>query len=345
MYARCLFCSSSLGKNQALEYMPQGRRVAFDAQRGRVWAVCPTCGRWNLCPFEERWEVLEECARLSMTALIQESTEEISLLRHRSGLSLIKVGAPPLAELVSWRFARSLVGRRRKFWMAIAASSLVPFVAIGGAAIGGGAFAALHSVLTLRRIFRETSKPFIDWTTGSGAHLQITASAARGLCYGPDQSEGTVLRVRTQNAGFQEVGDGEAMVLLARALPLINETGGNTDSAITAAESIADAGGTEGFLASIAADGELHRRSVFGRPSSPNYGVGAIYKFPAAIRLGLEAATHMGQEDRALSGGIEGIIAEWRAAEEIAEISDGLIEPVGWDDFKRRQDSEGDGSQ
>ena len=343
MYSKCLFCSSALGRNQVLEYMPQGRRVAFDLQRGRLWAVCPACGRWNLSPFEERWEVLEECARLSTTALIQESTGEISLLRHRSGLSLIRVGGPPLGELVSWRFARSLLRRRKKFWVAMAAASVVPFVAIGGAAVGGGAVASLHSVLAMRRVLRENTKPVIDWTTGSGTHLQISASAARALCYGSDQAEGVVLRVRTQNAGFQEVKDGDAAVLLARAMPLINETGGSTGSALAAAESIVAAGGTEGFLASVASNGELHRRAVLGKPSSPKYRVGAILKFPAAIRLGLEAATHLDQEDRVLSGEMEGVVEEWRSAEEVAEISDGLLEPAGWEDFKRRHDSEGEG--
>jgi len=345
MYARCLFCNSSLGRNHVLEFMPQGRRVAFDLQRGRLWAVCPACGKWNLCPFEERWEVLEDCARLSMTALIQESTGEISLLRHRSGLSLIRVGGPSLGELVSWRFARNLLRRRRNFLIGMATATVVPLVAVWGAAVGGGVASALYSSLVFRHVHQETRKPVIDLATGAGTPLQITASAARALCYATGQSDGTVLRVRTQNAGFQEVRDGDAMVLLARALPLINETGGSTDSALSAAESITDAGGTEGYLASVAADGALHRRSVLGKPSSPRYRVGAIYKFPVAIRLGLEAATHMDQEDRALSGEIEGIMAEWRHAEAIAEISDGLIEPAGWGDFKRRHDPMSDGGE
>ena len=39
--------------------------------------------------------------------------------------------------------------------------------------------------------------------------------------------------------------------------------------------------------------------------------------------------------DRVLSGELSGIITEWRNAEELAEISDNLIEPPGWDEFKR----------
>ena len=341
MYSNCLFCSAKLGKNRALEHMAVGRRVAFDLDKSRLWAVCPRCGRWNLCPFEERWEVLEECARLSTTALIQESTGEIALLRHRSGLSLIRVGGPSLPELVSWRFARNVLRRRRAFAKAMAAATVVPTAGIWGVAVGGGAVSALFSIYMVRRVILESSRPIIDWTTGTGSHLQVTTSAARALCYGSDQSAGTVLRVRTRNAGFQEVGGSDAIVLLARAMPLINETGGNTASALAAAEAISERGGTEGFMASIAADGELHRRSVLGRPSSSKQRVGAIYKFPAAIRLGLEAATHLGQEERVHSGELDGVLAAWRSAEELAEISDGLLDPPGWDAFKRKHVADG----
>jgi len=321
--------------------MPQGRRVAFDLKRGRLWVVCPACGRWNLSPIEERWEVLEECARLSQKALLQESTGEISLLRHGSGLSLVKVGAPSLGETVSWRFARSLLRRRRNFVLGMAVASALPLITIFGAGVGGSMAALFSSSLTLRRLYKETATTAIDWTTASGTRLQITTGAARALCYAEDQSNGMVLSVRTHNAGFQEVEGGDARVLLARALPLINESGGNTGFALFAAELIKEAGGAEGYLASVAADGELHKRSVLGRPSSRKHRVGSIYQFPSAIRLGLEAATHMDLETRALSGEIEGILSEWRAAEELAEISDGLLEPPGWDDFRKKHGQEG----
>jgi hypothetical protein len=40
MYSTCLFCNSDLGANQAVEHFPVGRRLAFDASKGRLWAVC-----------------------------------------------------------------------------------------------------------------------------------------------------------------------------------------------------------------------------------------------------------------------------------------------------------------
>ena len=59
MYSTCIFCHSSLGKNEAVEQFPIGRRLAFDGEKGRLWAVCAKCGRWNLTPIEERWEAIE----------------------------------------------------------------------------------------------------------------------------------------------------------------------------------------------------------------------------------------------------------------------------------------------
>ncbi|MDB4950761.1 MAG: hypothetical protein JWM27_3410 [Gemmatimonadetes bacterium] len=45
MYRSCIFCSANLGANQAVEEFPVGRSLAFDAWKGRLWAVCPRCGR------------------------------------------------------------------------------------------------------------------------------------------------------------------------------------------------------------------------------------------------------------------------------------------------------------
>lgn len=54
MYATCLFCNGALGQNDAVETFPVGRRLAFDAAKGRLWVVCRACERWNLTPLEER---------------------------------------------------------------------------------------------------------------------------------------------------------------------------------------------------------------------------------------------------------------------------------------------------
>jgi hypothetical protein len=40
MYSTCLFCNENLGKNEVVEHFPIGRRLAFDAAKGR-----PAVGR------------------------------------------------------------------------------------------------------------------------------------------------------------------------------------------------------------------------------------------------------------------------------------------------------------
>lgn len=64
MYSTCLFCSEDLGSNEAIEHFPVGRRLAFDAAKGRLWVVCRKCERWNLTPLEERWEAIEDATTI-----------------------------------------------------------------------------------------------------------------------------------------------------------------------------------------------------------------------------------------------------------------------------------------
>ncbi|MGI9039356.1 MAG: hypothetical protein ACR2GQ_10905 [Gemmatimonadota bacterium] len=59
MYSTCLFCNRPLGTNEAIEEFPIGRRLAYDPAKGRLWAVCRRCERWNLSPLEIRWEAIE----------------------------------------------------------------------------------------------------------------------------------------------------------------------------------------------------------------------------------------------------------------------------------------------
>ena len=64
VYSTCIFCNRSLGTNSTLASFPVGRRVAFDAAKGRLWVICRRCERWNLTPLDERWEAVEEAERL-----------------------------------------------------------------------------------------------------------------------------------------------------------------------------------------------------------------------------------------------------------------------------------------
>jgi len=54
LFRRCLFCHAPFAENGELLRMPRGHKIAFDPVRGRLWAVCGRCHRWNLAPIEER---------------------------------------------------------------------------------------------------------------------------------------------------------------------------------------------------------------------------------------------------------------------------------------------------
>src|SRR5947208_534663 len=104
MYTTCIFCRSRLGENEIVETFPVGRRLAFDAAKGRLWVVCRKCERWNLTPLEERWEAVEDCERLFQDTRRRVSTDNIGLARLSEGLELVRIGAPLRPEFAAWRY-------------------------------------------------------------------------------------------------------------------------------------------------------------------------------------------------------------------------------------------------
>jgi hypothetical protein len=108
-----MFCHAGLGSNEAIEHFPVGRRLAFDAAKGRLWAVCRSCERWNLSPLEERWEAIEECERLFRDTKLRVSTENIGLARLKEGTTLVRVGDPQRPEMAAWRYGDRFHRRRQ----------------------------------------------------------------------------------------------------------------------------------------------------------------------------------------------------------------------------------------
>src|SRR3954471_5674881 len=104
MYSTCIFCHAPLGANEVVERFPVGRRLAFDAGRGRLWVVCRKCERWNLSPLDERWEAIEEGERLFRDTRLRVSTDNIGLARISEGLELVRIGSPPRPEMAAWRY-------------------------------------------------------------------------------------------------------------------------------------------------------------------------------------------------------------------------------------------------
>jgi hypothetical protein len=93
MYRNCIYCAADLGANESVEHFPVGRSVAFDGEKGRLWAVCRRCARWNLAPLEERWEAIEEAERLFRDTRLRAQSENVGLARLRDGTRLVRASA------------------------------------------------------------------------------------------------------------------------------------------------------------------------------------------------------------------------------------------------------------
>ncbi|MDQ3516364.1 MAG: hypothetical protein M3403_06270, partial [Gemmatimonadota bacterium] len=138
MYSTCLFCYRDLGRNQFVEHFEIGRRLAFDAAKGRLWVVCRGCERWNLTPLEERWEAVEECERAFSDTKLRVSTDNIGLARTREGLELVRIGAPKRPEMAAWRYGDQFGRRRRRHIVSYGVPSVaVSAFIVGDVALGG----------------------------------------------------------------------------------------------------------------------------------------------------------------------------------------------------------------
>ncbi|HMS03994.1 MAG TPA: hypothetical protein PKE51_13515, partial [Gemmatimonadaceae bacterium] len=173
MYAHCLHCGGDLGGNDVLEAFPVGRRVAFDEALGRLWVVCAKCERWNLAPFESRWEAIEQAERAYRGTTVRVATDNIGLARWRDGTTLVRVGRPLRPEFAAWRYGDQFGRRRRRAWLTggVAVAG-VGALATGAALTGAGiiALAPLLNVSTAlvamggaRTRLRPLAHPDGDW--------------------------------------------------------------------------------------------------------------------------------------------------------------------------------------
>lgn len=120
MFTRCLSCDIPFSETELLEGRRLGNEVAFDPQRGRLWAICRVCRRWTLEPLEERWEALEKLERLTgggsrgPDALrLLSRTENVALFQS-GGLRVLRVGHTERTEEAWWRYGQELQRSHRR---------------------------------------------------------------------------------------------------------------------------------------------------------------------------------------------------------------------------------------
>jgi hypothetical protein len=350
MYRSCIFCSAPLGSNEAIERFPVGRSLAFDAAKGRLWAVCPKCARWNLAPIEERWEAIEDAERLFRDTRLRAQSENVGLAKLRDGTRLIRVGQALPGELAVWRYGESLVRRRRRFLLRTAP---LPLAGAGLVIAGLAGGMAMYAVCLVGENVRLTAVEAIhrravalQVSSRDGAQLRLRhghlAQARLGregdeilLHLPPLPPENRVLRTSPQPLVLR---GGEAWTAMGRAMVHLNASAGSRDAVRQAVERLHLAGSPAELLLAAGGRGllldgaraptptrrdrafwekvfdnseELRRRAEARKPDWP-------------LALALEMALHEETERRALQGELAMLQAMWRQAEEIASIADRL---------------------
>ncbi len=319
-----MFCNKPLGTNEVVESFPVGRRLAFDAARGRLWVVCRKCERWNLTPLEERWEAVETCEKIFRETRVRVSTDNVGLAKHPEGLVLVRIGEPMRPEFAAWRYGDQF-GRRRKRQMLYGAGAAV---VMGGIVIGGAATGVLSGVM-----LSQSGNFWNLWMNGR-TRVKHRLPDGRVLKLKRPDLLGTRLRASDDELGFKvEVRRGkkkewfegeEARSVVGAILPKMNAMGGKPQIVQKAVDEIEGHGHPNDFLLDVVAGDRFNDKK--GVP-------GYINKMSKPTKLALEMALHEEQERRALEGELWRLERAWEEAEEIAGIADNLLLPEGADDF------------
>ena len=321
MYSACLFCHARLGRNEAVEHFAVGRRLAFDAAKGRLWVVCRRCDRWNLTPLEERWEAVEECERLFRATRLRMSTEQIGLARLAEGTTLVRIGRPERPEMVAWRYGAVLDRRRRETMLKVGLGvGAVGALVAGGAVAGVVSFGLFQPIVSVaKRIVNGAPGAVVARVeTAPGRTVEVRRRDAVQLRIRPDSGGGWSLQVPGEIGHAVQLRGDSALRAAGVLLPAVNRFGATRsqlDDAI-------------GLLRHESATDNFKRVVQVGAASDD----GEVAKMPAGIRLALEMAAHEEQERRAMAGELGALEQAWREAEEIAAIADDLLLPAAVSD-------------
>lgn len=360
MYRTCLFCAADLGTNEVLEAFPVGRLLAYDAWKGRLWAVCPRCARWNLAPIEERWETIESAEVRFRAAPLRVHSENVGLAKLPDGTGLIRIGEALPGELAAWRYGDQLRRRRVRHWVQsggefllgngpLAAAVLAP-TALGVAlpalfagvstlgAISVGAALGIASNLPQRWIWRRRGERVLLRVTRPDAD-PVVIRAADAIGARLDVAEDGRLRVRLEMEPLDEIRrvtrwmTGITLMhtpitvmgdpgrrLLGRLLVGVNRTGATRSQVAASLAELDLAGGSETFLHRIAE----RRPGVGGRRDRRPKSAAPLLRAPEA--LAFELALHEETERHALEGELRSLRSAWAEAEEIAAIADSLLD-------------------
>ena len=311
MFATCLHCHESLGQNRLIEHFPVGRRLAFDAAKGRLWVVCPDCRRWNLSPIEERWEAIEECERLYSKTRLRASSDNIGIARLAEGLDVVRIGQPKTPEMAAWRYASDF--RRR--WI----RSGIPLAIVSGGAAQGLLHALQNEVSTSQLLIGAGAIVAVSFLAAHGRSVRVALPSGQVVKLGPrvhrhirlePTSGGWALRLGELRDSTLITGP-QAVPGLRAVMTARNFSGAPKRDVEAAIARLDEAGNADRFIARLA------RATVRT----------GIRSYPPDIALALEMALHESSERRAIEGELAFLREEWELAEEIAHIADNMFLP------------------
>jgi hypothetical protein len=334
VFSTCIFCHQPLGGNAVVEHFTVGARLAFDAAKGRLWAICPNCARWNLSPLDERWDAIEECERLYRETKQRVSTENVGLARVRDGTTLVRIGNPLRPEMAAWRYGDQF-GRRR-------ARRMLGFGALGlsvGALFAAGPVAALASMAVI--VGTKRGRSLLDaWASvrvpSPNGLLHVSRSQVERIAIHSDPSARWALEVPHRMRTFTSLRDvaanfgeqttllrGDDAIRVARVIfPKMNEYGGASRRVAEAVSVLEEAPDAARILTLV---GRRERvSSVRWSHYDPGEGQ-ALRGLHPSLRLAIEMALHEEDERRAMEGELAELRDRWEEAEEIAAIADNLF--------------------
>jgi hypothetical protein len=320
-----LFCHSSFRANGVLEHVPCGTHVAYDTERGRLWAVCGTCRRWSLAPIEDRESALHELERLARDrGRVVAGTANITLL-EAAPLTLVRVGSAGLAERAAWRYGRELLHRRAAYesrTSRLAAYTLGAMHSVGRViGFADEDFAIDWKDTPVADVMRWRRFGWAAWHgRETCAHCMSTLRALRYdlawwvyPLHGPDGRMGVGVPCQrcdpwTPEKVYELHGDSGENVL-RRLLAYVNVSGASDRRVADAVGAIQEAGTVEAFAL----------RAAEGRRS--------LWKLGSTGAVGLEIALGETAESRLLELGARAIEFVWKREEELARIIDEELTP------------------
>lgn len=338
MYSTCLFCNQDLGSNEAIEHFPVGRRLAFDAAKGRLWVVCRKCERWNLTPLEERWEAIEEAERLFSDSRLRVSTDNIGLAKLREGTTLIRIGSALRPEMAAWRYGDQF-GRRRRRHIAFTAAGItaVAGIAIAGPATGliaGGGWGLWQGANAVYNLYQSKRVRVKLRVPGTDTIVPIRKNQLEHTAIVRTEDDSWGLRISMRKLSGPQAYElrpdsvllytgRDALRAASKLLPAVNETGAKSEEVQSAVKIVTEATEPDQLFQRYAGiAGSLRSRGTAEQRKGHT-----VHRLPKEVRLALEMAAHEEEERRALEGELAILEAAWREAEEVAEIADDLFLP------------------